>query len=175
MENKTFLKATYQQKLNELIIRMRESIRKGVQIPPYFFLFDRNNKLHVIDIKESVLMKPGREKIVKEILNNKIDMLSQRGVYINKVLYIREGKFNHRYKEDLDIDLRDDIHRIHGNDSLIITIEDAFDFDLQIYDIIRVEDEGVLYTVISNDPIVDLKTSKLDIEVNINSHYKNLL
>jgi hypothetical protein len=175
MENKTFLKASYQQKVNELIIRTRESIQKGVQMPPYFFLFDRKNKLHVIDIKEKVLMKPGREKIVKEILNNKIEALSERGVDINKILYIREGKFNHDYKESSEIDLRDSTHSIHGNDALIITSEDAFDFDLQVYDIIRIEDEGQTFTVISKDPIVDLKTSKLDIDANINSHYKNLL
>jgi hypothetical protein len=176
MTNESFLKASYHQKVNELILRTKELIQRGETLKPYFFLFDKSNKLHVIDIKEELLLKPGREAILRSIVQEKIEYIAKKGVEINKILHIRESKFNAR--EDVDfynMDLDSPVHKMHGEPALMVSVEDPYEYELKIYDIIRIEDEGRTFSVISKEPIVDVETSKLDPDHNIRTLFKNII
>lgn len=174
MNNDTFLKATVDEKIEELIRRCRESMNKN-GLERCFYAFDTNGNMRVIEIKEPSLFKAGRERILKPIVKEKIQVLERDAkIKIDKLMYIREGLFNKNVDtEELHLEL--DFNAGDDNEALIITIESKFEFNAIIYDLIRGEDQGQKYCVMSKDPIAKIETNKMDPDVDLGSYFKNIM
>jgi hypothetical protein len=174
MDNNTFLKASVDEKIDELIRRCRKNMNdKGLH--KCFYAFDSTGKMRVIEIKEDSLFTNERAAILKPIVQEKIYSLEQDlGIMIEKVMYIREGYYNKA--ADLDNShLEVMFHKDNANEALVITIETKFTFDARIYDLIKSDMDGKKYVVMSEKPIASTNTNKMDPDKNLRSYFKNII
>lgn len=175
MDNTEFLTKTSEEKITEIISRIKAIIMDGGNITPAFYLFDDNDKLKVIEIEDKLLLKPERKAVVKQLVKEKIKDLNTASATIDKVLFLREGYYNPKHPEKTNMNLDEDFNKANANEALIVTIEDEYNFNLKIYDLIKIFDQGKSFSVLSEVPIEDLDFCKIDPENNVKSNYLNLI
>lgn len=175
MDNQEFLKLNSNRKIEEIIRRVKQSVLDGVTIEPVFYLFDQDEKLHVLDIEEPFLLKEDRQNILRQLVKEKIKEMQSRNLHIDKILFLREGFYNPRHHDKLNMNLEKDFGVHNANEAVIITLEDIFNFEIKVFDLIKITDQGRQFSVLSETPIEQLEFCKIDPEYNIKTNYINLI
>lgn len=171
MDNTEFLSKTSEEKIIEIVSRVKDSIMQGEEITPAFYLFDEQSRLRVIEIKDQLLLKKDRQGILAQLVKEKIREFKN----IDKVLFLREGYYNTRHPDKNNMNLDEDFNKSNGNDALLVSIEDEYNFMLKIYDLIKIYDEGKKFSVLSSNPIEELEFCKIDPDCNVKTTYINLI
>lgn len=175
MDNNQFTAKNAEEKIEELIYRIKTTIMSGGKISPVFYLFDQNDKLHVIQIKDKFLLKKDRKSILNRIIKEKIDELKVKNSTIEKILFLREGFYSKSHPDKQNMNLDTDFNKENSNEALIATIEDVFNFEIKVFDMIKIYESGVPFTVLSEEPIEYLQLCKIDPECNIITNHINLI
>jgi hypothetical protein len=173
--NKDFSSLDAEGKMNELISRVKTSLQSGTAVAPVFYLFDKKDSLYVLEIKEKFLLKKERPGILTKLVKTKVESLKKRNVYIEKVLFLREGYYNKDHQDKNNLNLEKDFTSENSNEALIATIEDDFTINLKVFDLIKIVDEGQTFSVMSKEPIEDLAFCKIDPEQNIQMNHINII
>jgi hypothetical protein len=173
MNNADFLKLNNSEdKIKEIISRVKETLSNGENITSAFYFFDTSGKLYVIDIKETFLLKDENKAILRALIKQKVKDI---GVSVDQILFLREGYYSKHHPNKNEMNLETDFNASNSNESLIVSVEDSFDYKLKIYDLIKINDEGETFVVMSQDPIDEVDVCKVDPDTNLRTTFINLI
>ena len=68
MDTNKFSTLSTEEKIEELINNAKDTIINGGRLLTTFYLFDRNEKLHVIPIENKFLLRDNKTKILKKVI-----------------------------------------------------------------------------------------------------------
>lgn len=174
-EQPLFKTLSIQGKMDDILANVKDTLIKGMSIIPMFYFFDQNDTLHVLKITEKFLLKPGKEGILRNLVKEKIADLKSQDIIIDQVLFLREGFYSKSHPNKMEMNLEKDFNASNGNEALIVSREDMFDFKLQIFDLIDFTDAGKRFVVMSEKPIEELEFCKIDPQNNLKTNFINLL
>lgn len=175
MNNTDFLKLDASGKVAELIERVKTDLVAGKPIIPTFYFFDDKEKAYVVEIMEPFLLKSENKHILRSIVKEKLKDLKAEKKTIEQILFLQEGYYSKNHPNKSEMNLDNDFHAGNSNEALIISLEDHFDFKLKIYDVIKIEDKGTSFMVLSKDPIEDIDFCKISPDTNVKTTFINLL
>lgn len=175
MDKTAFSTGTVDEKIEAIIADVKNDIIAGQKLTPVFYLFDKREKLHVIEIKEEALLKKDRNSVLSQLIREKISDMNSEKLEIDRVLFLREGYYNKHHDDKNNMNLDSDFDRSNSNEALVVTFEDMFNFKVMAYDVIKIRDKGKSFSVLSSKPIDTIDFCKIDPECNVNTNFINLI
>lgn len=173
-----FKEGSVEDKIKSLIDINKEKLLNIGKIDMMIYLFDKNNNLYTIPIKDKKFISVlDLKKILKKIVVSLIqDIEYDKNTTIVNIVTIYESFFNPENSNKNSINLDNNkSNNIDENESFIICVEDKFSINLNIYDRISIFDNGKKHTVISKEPLKTVEYLKLDPDDKINGVLTNIL
>lgn len=176
LEEKEFHLLSEDQKIQKISEKVKLKVQQGEDIPPSFFMLDQHDKMHLVEVNEKFFQKSSYQYLLKKLIRNKVEQLQQHhDTHIKKILFFTQGFYNKELVDKKNVNLDKDFHKNNANEAFMIMIEDLFDVNIQVFDLIQVSDAGKKIAVLSKDPIDEINFCKIDPDYNVKTQFINIL
>lgn len=172
-----FKNLTLKEKVQEVInINKDRLVTSNGLIDQFIYLVDNKNFLYAVPIENKKYIEDKEyTEIFRGILKSIISDYAYRKINITYLFYIREGYFNSKHSNLQDINLDTTFDKYNSNECLLVYNESKLSMELTIFDKITGRDQGIQYTVLSENPIKKLKYCKIDPDDNLKGALTNIL